>query len=245
MDLAAVITGFVVVTTAIFGFSQYFYTRITDKNTNLSTKLDDATNILKNFPLKDNSDKASNLFYQFHADEIEDKKQELDYLRHEVEQNKKKKTLISIIYRLAPFYVLYLMFYSLELFIHLEFIQSEIYTPIIKSIIAGTLGIISITLSILIIIILSLVKKINTRQKEIKEEVKDISNRLKELVNQWNALRDVVIGEISTDNSQNLKNQEQNSNRKIEKKENFMKTIGNYNLSEEQLDKMMEILSKK
>ncbi len=239
MDLLPVITGLVIITTAIFGFSQYFYSRIVAKNINLSAKLHNTTNILKEFPPKDNSDKKSELFHQFYADEIEEKNQKLDYLRKEIDQNKKKKTLISIIYRLAPFYVFYLITYSLTLFIHLK-----TYSTIIETIIIVVLGVISIILSILILKILFLVKKINVRQRGIKEEIKDISSQLRGFLKNWNFLEDVVVGEINKSNPHNFTDQEQNNIIQKEKYTKLQKILSNTNnnIPKELLDQILKII---
>ncbi len=184
MDLATVITGFVVVTTAIFGFSQYFYSRISDKNTKLLDKIDDASKILPYLPDKDVSSKITTQFYQYHPNDIEDEKTKLDDLRLYIAEDWKKKTLIYIIYSITFFYVIYLVFYGLVLFLN-----SETYFNTVNNAINTTLGGMSIILNIIIITILSLVKSINKRQRENKKEIERVLIRLKELVSHWNIIK--------------------------------------------------------
>ncbi len=184
MDLATVITGFVVVTTAIFGFSQYFYSRISDKNTKLLDKIDDASKILPYLPDKDVSSKITTQFYQYHPNDIEDEKTKLDDLRLYIAEDWKKKTLIYIIYSITFFYVIYLVFYGLVLFLN-----SETYFNTVNNAINTTLGGMSIILNIIIITILSLVKSMNKRQRENKKEIERVLIRLKELVSHWNIIK--------------------------------------------------------
>ncbi len=186
MGYTTTITGFVTITTAIFGFTQYYYSRILDKDSNLSNIIEENLSKLGVFQLNSIEMQSSDR-YQHYFKKSERSKTQLDDYALLIKSDLKKATLLVILHILIPIYIVYLVLYGFT--IYTGTLDEDAVSIIPQKIIPYSLYLIACVLSLLITVIYFIVRTINSCQRTIKTELVRVSHELSDVVHEMNVFK--------------------------------------------------------
>lgn len=225
MEYAIIVTGFVAITTAIFGFTQYYYSRINDKDSKLSETIEANLAKLKIFQLNSVELQKTKRYQQlFERSEVS--KKQLDESSYIIKRSVKKLILLVVLHALAPIYLIYLLLYGA--IVYAEYTAASPTSTITHYILPYSLLFITATLLVVVTLVYFIVRSINSRQRKDKALLNNVSNDLDELAYDFGVFR--VEFEKETQSG------EQENQTSLEKDETFILVLEwMKNLSEEQM----------
>jgi len=193
VDYTSAISGIVIITTATLGFTQYFYTRATEKDKKLLKEIKKAEKLKKKdnpfFTMPEKSTtydallKQYNKHYENYNTAFKKRRKDIENYRHQIERDKNKKFVSSGIYYLAQLYIIFLVIQSSAIYMS---VNNDVFSKLLKICIPNLLYIISALLIISIITISFKISVISKSRKALKINFEEKVTELEELNNEWN-----------------------------------------------------------